>query len=246
MNAPRRAISISGLWNNGQTPWAAGPRGAMEWAVAMGFEGIVLDATMPGFRPRELDRSARRDLASVLRRSNLVLGGLDLWIPPAHFADAAHIDRAVGAVTATIELAAELRPLTAGAVPVHVVLPSDVSAEVVGAIVSAAELSGVDLADHAWPVQKATKMRIGVDPSAILSAGASVTDSVLALPSVPAAARLSDVSAGLRAIPGHGTLNVRDYEFALIAKGFAGLIACDLRGLPDAVKAARAMAVGER
>ena len=118
-----------------------------------------------GLRPRELDRSARRDLASVLRRFELELSGVDLWIPPGHFVDGLHSDRAVEAVVEAVRFVVEMVGLVGGSGGsgvgggvVCVTLPAfeegDVGGDgvglrggVVSAIESAAELVGGVVAD---------------------------------------------------------------------------------------------------
>lgn len=85
-------------------------RARIEAAKALGFRAIALDATV--LRARDLDRSARRDLAAIFRRDGLAITGWDLPIPPAHFADPARADRAISAARATIELAGDIERLT--------------------------------------------------------------------------------------------------------------------------------------
>ncbi|CAN5743312.1 hypothetical protein BH11PLA1_BH11PLA1_06940 [soil metagenome] len=77
-------------------------------ATRLGLGGVTLDATRAGLRARELDRSARREVAALLRRNALTLAAVDAFVPPAHFADPATQERATSAVLAAIELAAEL------------------------------------------------------------------------------------------------------------------------------------------
>src|SRR5690606_35381914 len=101
------------------------PRRSIDRLHELGFRFIQLSATHPGLRPRELDQSARRDLLATLRRRERSPAGVDLWIPPEHFADAAQVDRAVAAAIAAIELAADL-----GRVPLSLALPPVVAAQV--------------------------------------------------------------------------------------------------------------------
>lgn len=89
-------------------------RGVLGWLSARGVSGVQLDAMSSGLRPRELDRSARRDLASVLRRFELELSGVDLWIPPGHFVDGLHSDRAVEAVGEAVRFVVEMVGLVGG------------------------------------------------------------------------------------------------------------------------------------
>src|SRR5690606_13026801 len=87
------ALSIAGVRDDPALK-GAGPRAPIEAAAKAGFRAVALDASAAGLRPRDLDRSARRDLAALLRRLELAFAGLDLWIPPEHFASPEHADRA--------------------------------------------------------------------------------------------------------------------------------------------------------
>jgi hypothetical protein len=98
-----------------------------------------------------LDGAARRALKALLRRIELTPSGVDLWIPSGHFADPARSDRAVAAVSETVELAAEL-----GRVPVSFNLPSIASEDadlrdVVESMLGHADRHGIDLVDCATP-----------------------------------------------------------------------------------------------
>ena len=94
------------------------PRSALDRLAGMGFRSVQLSAAQPGLRPRELDRSGRRDLLTRLQRLQMPAAGLDLWIPTEHFLDPARVDRAMAAVGTAIELAADL-----GRCTVSLVLP---------------------------------------------------------------------------------------------------------------------------
>lgn len=147
------AISLAGLRKDDPTAaWYAGPRAAVAWAAGLGVRGVQLDAAAPGVRARDLDRSARRDLAALLRRSGLEFTGLDLWLPGEHLKDTAHVDRAVAAITGAIALAGELAPLAgeSGRL-VSLMLPVATPADVIAQIGSEADHHGVMIADHAWP-----------------------------------------------------------------------------------------------
>lgn len=84
------------------------PRSGLELASRIGFRGVTLSAAQPGFRPRDLDRSARRGLQAELRRLELRCDSIDLFIPPEHFTQADTVDRALAAVSASVELASDL------------------------------------------------------------------------------------------------------------------------------------------
>ena len=66
-------------------PLGEQPRAALARLSKLGFRHVQLDATQPGLRPRELDRSARRHLAATLRRPEDSPIGVDLWVPASHF-----------------------------------------------------------------------------------------------------------------------------------------------------------------
>ena len=115
------------------------PRIGLALAARMGFRQVTLSAAQSGLRPRELDRSARRGLLAELNRLELRCDALDLFIPPEHFSDPGTVDRAVEAVGAGLELAADL-----GASALSIRLPvEDPEAE---ALESTAELAR--LAEH--------------------------------------------------------------------------------------------------
>jgi hypothetical protein len=153
----------------------------------MGYAAIHLPITQPGLRPRDLDAVARRGLAALLRRLELSLGGLDLWIPPGDFVDPGRSDRAASAVQAAIELSAELRRLTEGGsagsrgAGISLLLPSaagsdDALRTLLGALLASAERHGVDLVDCTHPPQHPGPAGdphwcVGIDPPAWLAAG---------------------------------------------------------------------------
>jgi len=76
-------------------------RSAITWARKHDFQAIQLDATLPGIRPRELGKRARKDLTALLHRQDMLLAGLDLFIPRRHYLDSDHIDRAISATQAS-------------------------------------------------------------------------------------------------------------------------------------------------
>ena len=125
-------------------------REALAWLSASGYRGVQLSATDPATRPRELDRSARRDLAATLARHELACSGLDFLIPSSHYIEPEHQQRAVDALFAAIELAANLRVHLAAVggargvgVPVVVQCPDEIDATLVAVIESAASREGV-------------------------------------------------------------------------------------------------------
>lgn len=146
------------------------PRSALDRLARMGFRSVQLSATQPGLRPRELDRSGRRDLATRLRRLRMPAAGLDLWVPTGHFLDPARVDRAMAAVGAAIALAGDL-----GRCPVCLALPGTEVEQpgppIVEAIGEQALRFGVRVADHAVPPGAAAStpsIGAGIDPEAWL------------------------------------------------------------------------------
>lgn len=243
---PPLAISIAG-WPGD----ALSPRERIERVARWGGRGVQIDATIRGLRPRDLDRSGRRDLASLLRRLGLAFAGVDLFIPPEHFADPRHVDRALSAAGSACVLAAELARLDgrAHAAVVSTALPADLDPRILDALRAGADRAGAVLADLAWPPSPALLERaqvggaglgVGVDPVAVLMSGSDPAAEVASLRTPIAAARLGDVSVAGRVAPGTpgGRLDVLGYAAALHARGFAGMVTADLRGLDDAERAA--------
>ncbi|MBK7405662.1 MAG: hypothetical protein IPJ41_13820 [Phycisphaerales bacterium] len=215
-----------------------GPRTLIEHAAAMGFRGVALDASTPGLRPRELDRSGRRDLAALLRRLELGLAGLDLWVPSAHFADPSLTDRALAASISAIDLARDLHSLNGEGATVSLTLPDEVPASTLHALESHASDRGVRLADHAWPPRDGADSRIlgiGLDPAALLLAGENPAKCAARSGARLACARLSDASEVVRVEPGTGRGRLSDlaYIVALQTAGFGGAVLLDLRGLAE-------------
>jgi sugar phosphate isomerase/epimerase len=224
---PPLALSLAGLDLPG------GPRAMIDWAAAAGFRAVQLDAAGAGLRPRELDRSARRDLAAILRRSCLVFTGLDLWIPPEHLRNPAKSERALEAILGAAELAADLVRHQAGpALPsVSLVFPGDAPPDIARAVASAAARAGVRIADHAIEPSGQEGFHRGVDPAALLQAnqdpGAVAARAGLAL----ASARFSDASLAGRVKPGAGRLDVTAYLASLSVAGYTRPLVLDARGV---------------
>lgn len=237
-------------------------RAILSFLAGTGVRGVQLDVSMAGIRPRELDRSGRRDLAALIRRLNMTCTGLDLFIPPTHFVQPQHVDRAVSSVLGAIELAGELAGLghrveaaseihgamysgaaRSGAAglssTVSVRLDPTTPADVRQTLIDKAASAGVGLADFAWPV-KTDLLRpylgAGLDPATILIAGQDPAALVMALGANLFGCRLTDVGRGLgtsRVTPGSGRLDVLSLTVALAMTGFAGPLVLDLEGLPD-------------
>jgi sugar phosphate isomerase/epimerase len=204
----------------------------------LGFSSVQLSATQSGLRPRDLDQSARRDLLATLRRLELELAGVDLWIPPAHFLEAVHIDRAVGAMLSAIEFAADL-----GRVPVSVALPHEINDEILEAISEAAHRHGAPIADHAIPTADSQRpqadselLSVGIDPASWLAAGLDPSEGVVRAGDALQSARLCDLSStGLRAPVGEsdGRLDVHAYRASLSVAGYRRPIVVDARQWAD-------------
>lgn len=114
--------------------------------LSAGGRHLTLDVTANGFRPRELDRSARRDLVATFNRDEVLLSGLDCLVPAEHLRDREKLDRAVAAISAAIELAADMRVRR-----VACRLPSEPDPQAVELLRAAAERQGVVLAAYGPP-----------------------------------------------------------------------------------------------
>ena len=238
VNLPLPSVALSGL------PQAASPKAAIGEAAAMGVRGVQLDAARLGFRPRELDRSARRDLAASLRREELALSGLDLWIPPHHFTETDRADRAIGATVAALELAAELAGLADGAPVVALTLPSDLDPGTRATLDAAAAGAGATLADHAWPavgVSTEGAIKPGLDPAAVILAGGDPVSAAGAHGPDLASARVTDLSARGACPAGDrsGRLDLDAYLLSLAVAGTVRHAVIDPRGLAEPIEGVR-------
>ena len=148
---------------------AGDPRAGFLIAGELGLRGVQLSSGQPGTRPRDLDRSGRRDLSAAARRNELEVAGIDAWIPPEALLDSSTVDRAVGELLAAIGLAGDL-----GGVPVSVRFPGTEGDEIVATLAAAAARVGVMLVDHAVPPRGrgATLARNESSPKGLLIPGA--------------------------------------------------------------------------
>lgn len=218
------------------------PRAFIEWASDVGVRAVRLDGTMRGLRARELERSARRDLASILRRLELRFAGVDLWIPPEHFADPLRADRAMSAALSTIDLAADLATLTGDGEgrSISLSLPKNAD-ESARAFAARAEAAGVRIADHGEGAEPRSipggSLGVGVDPAALLMRTIDPAREVSRLGDRLVNARLSDTDGLGRAVPGSGRLDVLAYAAALATGDHQGETTLDLRGVRDPASA---------
>lgn len=236
------AIATSGLQGTtGEPAGHASPRRAIAWAAEVGFRAVQIDGTV--LKARELDRSARRDLAATFRRHELAIAGIDLWIPPSHFAREEAVDRAASALVESLDLAADLADLVPGSRRVvSVEFPATVEASALEAIRVRADRRGAMVADHAWPMVESRlggPVMFGLDPSALLLAGVDPAATASRFMHMVASARLSDLAATGRVAPGEGRLDLLAYRVALETGGFRGPLVLDLRQVPAGVSKAR-------
>lgn len=214
----------------------------MALAASLGYRAVQLDATHSEVRPRGLDRSARRDLAALLRRGELELTGLDLWLPPEHLSGGGHVERASDAVIGAIGLVRELAGLLSAQPIVSLTLPDAPDQHAMEAIDAAAERDGVRLANHAWPAAESGD--VGVDPALAIMASASPAKAVTRLGARLASVRLSDAGVAGRVPVGSpgGRLEVAAFIAALTISAPTVPVVADSRMLADP----RAAAVAAR
>ncbi len=198
---------------------------------------IQWNAAEPGYRPRDLDSGARRGLLEKLRRLELELSGVDLWIPPEHFLSDARVDRALTAVKSAIEFSA-----VCGRVPVSLALPrqgkdTDSALNQLESIQSAvagwADHFGVEIADHGLPRCRHEVIRIGIDPAASLALGEDPISTTTSYASHLSSLRLCDLlRSGLRgpiAEPGNARLDDFRLAVAAMAAGYERPVVIDTR-----------------
>lgn len=254
---PALALALAGvrLRAGGDEVGAGDLRAALELAASLGCRAVVLNAAGAGVKPRELDRSARRDLAAALRRRGLACAGVDLWVPAAHWTDPAHQDRALSAATGAIELAADMARLGGGGgspdgagsdswrAVVNLVLPKGDDARAGtprAALTRSADLHGVIIADHAdAPTLDDAVLRAGLDPASAMMGGRDPASEAVRLGRSLATARLSDLSSAGRVPVGQGRLHPVLYEASLAAAGYRAPVVLDVRQTASPAEAAR-------
>ncbi len=213
-------------------------RGGLQAIADGGFRFVQLSAALATMRPRELDRSARRDLLARLRRLELGVSGLDLWIPLEHFAvgteGSGEAERATEAVLEAIELAADL-----GGVSLSIEFPGDLNGEIASVIAARADVCGVLIAEFGDGVggEGGRFFGVGIDPARDLMSDKKPEDEVSRADRL-VAARFSDADRAGRVVPGCGRLDVLNYQVSLMTAGFGGAVVLDLRSLASPWSAA--------
>jgi hypothetical protein len=219
-------------------------------ARACGATGVLLDGARAGLRARELSRSARRDVAARVRREGLVCAGVDLWVPPGHFALAGTVDRAREAVREAFALAAEVGALSAlaGRARVSVELPgTGASGGVAGGLealrtdlADEALRAGVVLVDHGVTDAPAhAGLQVGLDVGALLLAQRDAVMELARLGERAGLLRWTDAGRSCVCPPGQGRMDALALR-AIVAMHAGTLVALDGRGLPDPAGAVRA------
>ena len=249
--SPTVALAIAPL-----TAAAGGVKPALALARRIGYEAAQLSAAQAGIRPRDLDGRGRRDLLAELARQSLAPAGLDLFIPHEHWGSPQHQDRAVAAVLAALELAAEM-----GRIPLSTTLPTEAADDaMVGEIVSAADGRSTPIALHAesdpdglaalLSRHDTPVLGVGVDPAGVLAGGGEPGGFVLRFADRLLAARLDDYRAASalrtpsRVALGSGSLDLDEYRAALAAANRLQVLIADPRDLADpAAGAGRALEV---
>lgn len=233
MPAQHLSLAILGL----DPTRSASARDLIALGARAGYRGVQIDATYPGLRPRELDRSARRDLAALCARSGLVISGVDCFVPARHLLAGEHQDRAMHALIASLELSADLARLgDSEASVVSCELPADLPSEITDAFEAACDRFDTRLADHAT-TQPTHALHRGVDPAACLEAGTDPATHAASLGERLGSARLSDRDEAARVLPvvEVGRLDLPAYRVALVSAGYERPLVVDLRGVPDAI-----------
>ncbi len=193
---PEISVSAAGY----AMPPGSPTRATINAIATLGVRGIALDATDRATRPRELSRSARRDIAALLRREELELTGLDLWIPPEHFTSPSTSERAIDATTQALDMTSELCTLVGGRSRpiVSLVLPEDLPLSTRSALAEVATHHGSTLADHAIMrnnTEVIAGIGVGIDPVYYLTDGQSPGKAVTRAGAALASERLCDTIA---------------------------------------------------
>lgn len=205
--------------------WGAG----LAFISESGFEAVQLSASQRGLRPRELDGSARRALREQLRRLELTVAGIDLWIPQEHFTDPAHVSRAVDAFGESLSLAEFL-----DRTPLSCVLPDSSSAAAVRAtLLSEADRRGVTVADFGEHAVLEGPVRRGIDLAALRARNGSLIEAMALAGAQVAAIRIPTSASGAAGETSQrreaGEDSIRELQVLLHTGGFAGIPVVDAR-----------------
>jgi len=209
-------------------------RSAIDQIANAAIPSVQVDARDQQTSPRQLSQSARRDLQALLRRHELVVSGVDCFLPGKVFGDAEHVDRAVGLMVDAIRLASDL-----GRVPVSCALPrADDSVIDRGGILAAldqcAQQCGVFVADHTLhkqPSPAAAMIGVGIDPVSVVLADLELAAYTSEMGDQLASTRLSDIAEdGMRMpIPDGGRIDFAAYAVALEIAGYTRATVIDTR-----------------
>ncbi len=233
--APEIAIAVAGLPARAGAAWGVSTPDAAAWVRDRRVRGLALDAARPDCRARDLGRSARRDLAAMLRRAELELTGIDLFIPPEHYADPARSQRAFETVQQTAMLAVEIARLVGGRsrALVSITLPTGLPDHDRQALAAMFEKYGAIGADHTpgAPASSAW-LGTGIDPAACFLAGEDPAK--LATKPGVVALRLSNLNATGRCPVNAegGRLDLLAYTGATLTSDLRWITA-DTRGVGD-------------
>lgn len=239
-HAPEIAVSISGTRPDADAPWGRTTATACRWARGHS-RCVALDASRPDLRARELGRSARRDVGAMLRRTELELAGIDLWIPSEHFTDADKSQRAMETLQQTVVLATELARLAGGRSRpmVSVTLPASLPDTDRRTINHLGEKHGALIGDHTPDAPDSlgsaiAGLVVAVDPASCLMGGVTPQDRV----HHAGAIRLTDANTNGRCIVGSpgGRLDLTAYAGACLTSGQRWIIT-DAWGIDDADRA---------
>ena len=207
-------------------------RESLAWASVAGFRAVQLSATDPATRPRELKGSARRDFCATLARNELQCSGIDFFIPPSHWSDPQHMERAHDALINAILFAAEL-----GLAPVLAPMPEDVAVDVLASIAEHAARAGVSIlraaAKDLTNSTFAPPFAACIDCATVLGEGARPEDLVARSGASLGGIRLVDLHrSGLRGPlmePRESRLDALALKVALEISGFRGIPVIDAR-----------------
>jgi len=216
------------------------PREALHAVAGAGFQHVQMSATLAGLRPRDLDRSGRRDLMALLRRLELSPAGLDFLIPPGHYVDPVRADRAAGTVIAAIDLAADL-----GRIPVTIELPPTITqgdsaaghVGVLGAILKHAERAGVLVATLGDATTNTDGLAVAIDIATVAMRGVAPAAALAAVRHDLASVRCSGVTGTGARVPfgRNGRVDPLELQVALSIAGYRDAVVLDARGWPNVI-----------